>query len=165
MKTTAEHDGFAGYFNIDNGTGRFAAFICKAMKCAAPIFEQWFAALKDITPGVITIRNTGGTDHQSYDAVGLPGFQFIQDEMDYETRTHHSNMDVYDRIQQQTWSRWPWWKPPSSTTPPRAPTNSRAKNSPHPNQQAAAAEATKWGSQSCLQPPFSAARRARGAVY
>ncbi len=65
-----------------------------------PIFEQWFAALKDLTPGVITIRNTGGTDHQSYDAVGLPGFQFIQDPMDYDTRTHHSNMDVYDRIQQ-----------------------------------------------------------------
>ncbi len=64
-----------------------------------PIFEQWFAALKDLTPGVITIRNTGGTDHQSYDAVGLPGFQFIQDPMDYDTRTHHSNMDVYDRIQ------------------------------------------------------------------
>ena len=65
-----------------------------------PIFEQWFAALKDLTPGVITIRNTGGTDHQSFDAVGLPGFQFIQDPMDYDTRTHHSNMDVYDRIQQ-----------------------------------------------------------------
>jgi hypothetical protein len=65
-----------------------------------PIFEQWFAALKDLTPGVITARNTGGTDHQSYDAVGLPGFQFIQDPMDYDTRTHHSNMDVYDRIQQ-----------------------------------------------------------------
>ena len=48
---------------------------------------------------MITIRNTGGTDHQSYDAVGLPGFQFIQDPMDYDTRTHHSNMDVYDRIQ------------------------------------------------------------------
>ncbi len=65
-----------------------------------PIFEQWFAALKDMTPGAITIRNTGGTDHQSYDRVGLPGFQFIQDPMDYDTRTHHSNMDVYDRIQQ-----------------------------------------------------------------
>ena len=67
---------------------------------ARPIFEQWFAALKDLTPGAITIRNTGGTDHQSFDRVGLPGFQFIQDPMDYDTRTHHSNMDVYDRIQQ-----------------------------------------------------------------
>jgi hypothetical protein len=65
-----------------------------------PVFEAWFAALKDMTEGVVTIRNTGGTDHQSFDAVGLPGFQFIQDPMDYDTRTHHSNMDVYDRIQQ-----------------------------------------------------------------
>ena len=100
MKPTAEHDGFAGYFNIDNGTGRIRGIYLQGNEMVRPIFEQWFAALKDITPGVITIRNTGGTDHQSYDAVGLPGFQFIQDEMDYETRTHHSNMDVYDRIQQ-----------------------------------------------------------------
>jgi hypothetical protein len=65
-----------------------------------PIFEQWFAAIKDLTPGIITIRNTGGTDHLSFDAVGLPGFQFIQDPMDYESRTHHTNMDTYERIQQ-----------------------------------------------------------------
>ena len=64
-----------------------------------PVFEQWFAPLKDLTTGVITIRNTGGTDHLSFVAVGLPGFQFVQDPMDYDTRTHHSNMDVYDRIQ------------------------------------------------------------------
>jgi carboxypeptidase Q len=100
MKTTAEHDGFAGYFNIDNGTGRVRGIYLQGNEMVRPIFEQWFAALKDVTPGVITVRNTGGTDHQSYDAVGLPGFQFIQDPMDYETRTHHSNMDVYDRIQQ-----------------------------------------------------------------
>lgn len=101
MKTTPEHDGFAGYFNIDNGTGRIRGIYLQENEMCRPIFEQWFAALKDITPGVITIRNTGGTDHQSFDRVGLPGFQFIQDPMDYETRTHHSNMDVYDRIQQQ----------------------------------------------------------------
>jgi carboxypeptidase Q len=101
MKTTAEHDGFAGYFNIDNGTGRIRGIYLQGNEMVRPIFEQWFAALKDITPGVITIRNTGGTDHQSFDAVGLPGFQYIQDEMDYDTRTHHSNMDTYDRIQQQ----------------------------------------------------------------
>jgi carboxypeptidase Q len=100
MKTTAEHDGFAGYFNIDNGTGRIRGIYLQDNEMVRPIFEQWFAALKDLTPGVITIRNTGGTDHQSYDRVGLPGFQFIQDPMDYDTRTHHSNMDVYDRIQQ-----------------------------------------------------------------
>jgi hypothetical protein len=100
MKTTAEHDKFAGYFNVDNGTGRIRGIYLQQNEMCRPIFEQWFAALKDLTPGVITIRDTGGTDHQSFDRVGLPGFQFIQDPMDYETRTHHSNMDVYDRIQQ-----------------------------------------------------------------
>lgn len=100
MKTTSEHEGFAGYFNIDNGTGRIRGVYLQGNEMVRPIFEQWFAALKDLTPGTITIRNTGGTDHLSYDAVGLPGFQFIQDPMDYDTRTHHSNMDVYDRIQQ-----------------------------------------------------------------
>ena len=66
---------------------------------ARPIFEAWLAPFKDLGANTVTIRNTGGTDHQSFDAVGLPGFQFIQDPMDYSTRTHHSNMDVYDRIQ------------------------------------------------------------------
>lgn len=99
MKPTAEHDGFAGYFNIDNGTGRIRGIYLQGNEMVRPIFEQWFAAVKDLTEGTITIRNTGGTDHQSFDAVGLPGFQFIQDPMDYETRTHHTNMDTYDRLQ------------------------------------------------------------------
>jgi len=100
MKTTAEHDRLSGYFNIDNGTGRIRGVYLQGNEMMRPVFEAWFAALKDMTEGVVTIRNTGGTDHQSFDAVGLPGFQFIQDPMDYETRSHHSNMDVYDRIQQ-----------------------------------------------------------------
>ena len=100
MKPTAEHDRLSGYFNIDNGTGRIRGVYLQGNEMMRPIFEAWFAALKDMTEGVVTIRNTGGTDHQSFDAVGLPGFQFIQDPMDYDTRTHHSNMDVYDRIQQ-----------------------------------------------------------------
>jgi carboxypeptidase Q len=101
MKPTAEHAKLSGYFNIDNGTGRIRGVYLQGNEMMRPIFEQWFAAVKDITPGTITVRNTGGTDHQSFDAVGLPGFQFIQDPMDYDTRTHHSNMDTYDRIQQQ----------------------------------------------------------------
>jgi Zn-dependent M28 family amino/carboxypeptidase len=100
MKPTTEHDGFAGYFNIDNGTGKIRGIYLQGNEMVRPVFEQWFAALKDLTEGTITIRNTGGTDHQSFDRVGLPGFQFIQDPMDYDTRTHHSNMDVYDRAQQ-----------------------------------------------------------------
>src|SRR5262249_31709215 len=94
-----EHGNFSSYFNIDNGTGRIRGIYLQRNEMARPIFEAWFAALKDLTPGIITVRNTGGTDHQSFDGVGLPGFQFVQDPMDYDTRTHHSNMDVYDRIQ------------------------------------------------------------------
>jgi len=101
MKPTAEHEKLSGYFNIDNGTGRIRGIYLQGNEMVRPIFESWFAALKDLTPGAVAIRNTGGTDHQSFDAVGLPGFQFIQDPMDYGTRTHHSNMDVYDRIQRE----------------------------------------------------------------
>lgn len=99
MKTTSEHANFSGYFNIDNGTGRIRGVYLQGNEMMRPIFEAWFAPFKDLTPGTITARNTGGTDHQTFDAVGLPGFQFIQDPMDYNTRTHHSNMDTYDRIQ------------------------------------------------------------------
>ena len=100
MKLKPEHAGLAGYFNIDNGTGKIRGIYLQGNEAERPIFEQWFAAVKDLTPGTITIRNTGGTDHQSFDAVGLPGFQFIQDPLDYDSRTHHSNADTYDRVQQ-----------------------------------------------------------------
>jgi hypothetical protein len=99
MKPTAEHENFAGYFNIDNGTGKIRGVYLQGNDMMRPIFEEWFKPFKDMTDGVITIRNTGGTDHLSFDAVGLPGFQFIQDPVDYESRTHHTNMDTYDRIQ------------------------------------------------------------------
>ncbi|MGC1302180.1 MAG: hypothetical protein WA840_07385, partial [Caulobacteraceae bacterium] len=66
----------------------------------APIFRQWLAPLSDLNASTISYQNTGGTDHLSFDAVGLPGFQFIQDPMDYETRTHHSDMDTFDRLHQ-----------------------------------------------------------------
>ena len=100
MKLKPEHAGLAGYFNIDNGAGKIRGIYLQGNEMERPIFEQWFAAIKDLTPGAVTIRNTGGTDHQSFDAVGLPGFQFIQDPLDYDSRTHHSNADVYDRVQQ-----------------------------------------------------------------
>jgi carboxypeptidase Q len=100
MKLKPEHAGLAGYFNIDNGAGKIRGIYLQGNEMARPIFEQWFAAIKDLAPGAVTIRNTGGTDHQSFDAVGLPGFQFIQDPLDYDTRTHHSSADVYDRVQQ-----------------------------------------------------------------
>lgn len=101
MKPTSEHEHFAGYFNIDNGSGKIRGVYLQNNDAMRPIFERWFAPFKDLGAGTIVIRNTGGTDHLSFDAVGLPGFQFIQDPLDYGTRTHHSNMDVYDRIQAQ----------------------------------------------------------------
>jgi len=99
MKVTAEHAKLSGYFNYDNGTGKIRGVYLQGNDMMRPIFESWLVPFKDLGANAISIRNTGGTDHLSYDAVGLPGFQFIQDPMDYETRTHHSDMDVYDRIQ------------------------------------------------------------------
>lgn len=99
MKLTSQQAKLAGYFNVDNGSGKIRGIYLQGNDMMRPIFEQWFAPLKDLTEGVISIRNTGGTDHLSFDAVGLPGFQFIQDPLEYSSRTHHSNMDVYDRVQ------------------------------------------------------------------
>jgi hypothetical protein len=94
-----EHARLSGYFNIDNGGGKIRGVYLQGNDMMRPIFESWLAPFKDLGVTTITIRNTGGTDHQAFDEVGLPGFQFIQDPLDYSTRTHHSNMDVYDRIQ------------------------------------------------------------------
>ncbi len=99
MKLAAEHSKLAGYFNYDNGTGKIRGIYLQGNDMARPIFEAWLQPLHDLGASVVSIRNTGGTDHQSFDAVGLPGFQFIQDPIEYETRTHHSNMDLYDHIQ------------------------------------------------------------------
>ncbi len=87
------------YFNVDNGTGRIRGVYLQENEAVAPIFEEWMKPFKDLGMSTLTMRNTGGTDHLSFDAVGIPGFQFIQDPIEYESRTHHSNMDVYDRLQ------------------------------------------------------------------
>jgi carboxypeptidase Q len=89
----------SGYFNVDNGTGKIRGIYLQENEAVLPIFEAWMRPFKDLDMTTITMRNTGGTDHQSFDAVGIPGFQFIQDPVEYESRTHHSNMDVYDRLQ------------------------------------------------------------------
>ncbi|HEY6951606.1 MAG TPA: M20/M25/M40 family metallo-hydrolase [Bacteroidota bacterium] len=99
ITTLPEHEKFDVYFNHDNGSGRLRGVYLQGNEDARPIFRAWLAAFGDPTAQTITISNTGGTDHLSYDAVGLPGFQFIQDPIEYETRTHHSNMDVFDRVQ------------------------------------------------------------------
>ena len=89
----------SAYFNVDNGTGKIRGIYTQGNSAVDTIFQQWIAPLRDLGVTTITNRNTGGTDHLSFDAVGIPGFQFIQDPMDYETRTHHSNMDTYERLQ------------------------------------------------------------------
>jgi carboxypeptidase Q len=99
MKLKPEHARFAGYFNVDNGTGAIRGVYLQGNEAVAPIFKAWMEPFKNLGMNTLTIRNTGGTDHQSFDAVGLPGFQFIQDAIEYNARTHHSNMDVVDRIQ------------------------------------------------------------------
>ncbi len=89
----------SAYFNVDNGTGRIRGIYTQGNTAVDSIFAQWMAPLKDLGVTTISNRDTGGTDHLSFDAVGIPGFQFIQDPMDYGTRTHHSNMDTYERLQ------------------------------------------------------------------
>lgn len=99
MKLKPEHAKLAGYFNVDNGSGKIRGVYLQGNDAMRPVFEAWLKPFQDLGAGTISIRNTGGTDHQSFDAVGLPGFQFVQDELEYNARTHHSNMDVYDRVQ------------------------------------------------------------------
>jgi hypothetical protein len=99
MKTTAAYDKFSAYFNIDNGGGKIRGVYLQGNEAARPVWETLLSPFKDLGVTTITIRNTGGTDHQSFDGVGLPGFQFIQDTLEYNSRTHHSNMDTYERLQ------------------------------------------------------------------
>lgn len=93
-----EYDKFSTYFNIDNGTGKIRGIYLQGNEKESDIFRQWFEPFKDLGATTVTISNTGGTDHQSFDGVGLPGFQFIQDPIEYDTRTHHTNMDTYDHL-------------------------------------------------------------------
>ena len=94
-----EHAKLAAYFNLDNGTGKIRGVYAQENVSVVPIFQAWLEPLKDLGATAVTLNNTSGTDHLSFDAVGLPGFQFIQDEIEYDTRTHHTNMDVYERLQ------------------------------------------------------------------
>jgi hypothetical protein len=100
-KPNEAHQKFAGYFNIDNGTGKVRGIYLQGNEACKPIFTKWLAPFNDLGATTVTISNTGGTDHQAFDAVGLPGFQFIQDPMEYDTRTHHSNMDVYEHLSEE----------------------------------------------------------------
>jgi len=94
-----DYEKFQAYFNLDNGTGKIRGVYLQGNEAVRPIFRRWLAPFREMGASTLTIANTSGTDHQAFDAIGLPGFQFIQDEIEYSTRTHHSNQDVYDRIQ------------------------------------------------------------------
>ena len=103
-----EYEKLSGYFNLDNGTGKIRGVYLQGNEGVRALFRQWLMPFRDRpedktapvwAASTLSIANTGGTDHLSFDAIGLPGFQFIQDEIEYDTRTHHSNQDVFDRIQ------------------------------------------------------------------
>jgi hypothetical protein len=98
-KSNAEGDKVAAYFNVDNGTGKIRGIYLQGNDACRPIFSKWFEPFHDLGAKTVTIRNTGGTDHLAFTGVGIPGFQFIQDEIEYNTRTHHTNMDSYDHLQ------------------------------------------------------------------
>ena len=99
LELKPDHAKLAGYFNIDNGTGALRGVYLQGNNAVAPIFRDWMEPFRSLGMTTLTIRNTGGTDHLSFDAVGLPGFQFIQDEVEYGTMTHHTNLDSYERLQ------------------------------------------------------------------
>jgi hypothetical protein len=94
-----EQQKISAYFNVDNGSGKIRGIYLQENTAIAGVFAQWMKPLEDLGVTTITMRNTGGTDHEAFDSVGVPGFQFIQDMLDYGSRTHHSNMDTYERLQ------------------------------------------------------------------
>jgi carboxypeptidase Q len=94
-----DYEKFSAYFNLDNGTGKIRGVYLQGNEQVRPLFRRWLIPFREMGASTLSISNTGGTDHLSFDTIGLPGFQFIQDEIEYSTRTHHSNQDVFDRIQ------------------------------------------------------------------
>jgi carboxypeptidase Q len=98
MQLKPEHEKLAAYFNQDNGGGAYRGVYLQGNEAVAPIFAAWMKPFHNLGMTTLTIRPTGGTDHLAFDGVGLPGFQFVQDPMEYGTRTHHTNLDLYDRV-------------------------------------------------------------------
>jgi hypothetical protein len=94
-----DYDKLSAYFNLDNGAGRIRGVYLQGNEALRPLFRRWLEPFRDLAAETISASNTSGTDHLSFDAIGLPGFQFIQDPLDYGSRTHHTNEDVLDRIQ------------------------------------------------------------------
>jgi hypothetical protein len=95
----AEYDKLSVYFNLDNGAGKIRGIYMEANEAVRPIFAKWFEPFNSLGAGTLTLARTGSTDHVAFNNIGLPGFQFIQDPLEYGTLSHHSNQDVFDRIQ------------------------------------------------------------------
>ena len=100
MALKPEHAKLAGYFNLDNGTGKIRGVFLQGNEAVRPIFEQWLKPFASLGATALAVQRVGGTDHLDFDHVGLPAFQFVQDPIDYETRTHHTNQDVLESIQE-----------------------------------------------------------------
>ena len=99
LVTKPEYEKFSAYYNLDNGTGRIRGVYMQGNEGVRPYFRRWLAPFADLGAQTLTLANTGSTDHVPFDQIGLPGFQFIQDAVEYNTRTHHSTQDTYERIQ------------------------------------------------------------------
>jgi carboxypeptidase Q len=99
LERKPDYEKLSAYYNLDNGTGKIRGVYAQGNDAVRPIFREWLTPFKEMGASTVTISDTGSTDHVSFDAIGLPGFQFIQDTVEYDTRTHHSNQDVYDRAQ------------------------------------------------------------------
>jgi Zn-dependent M28 family amino/carboxypeptidase len=96
-----DHANLDAYFNTDNGGGRFLGICAEGNAITAAIFQQWAAPIRDLGFTTVSLRNSGSTDHVPFVEVGLPGFQFIQDPRDYESRSAHTNQDTYERLSEQ----------------------------------------------------------------
>jgi len=99
MQTKPAHDKLAAYFNLDNGTGKIRGIWMQGNLALRPIFAQWIAPLEELGVTILGPRAVSSTDHDAFESVGLPGFQFVQERLEYNSRTHHSNMDFVDRVQ------------------------------------------------------------------
>jgi len=97
--TKPDHAKVAAYYNLDNGTGKIRGIWSQGNLGAMALFHEWIESVRDLGVNIVGPRAVGATDHASFDAVGIPGFQFIQERLEYNSRTHHSNMDFFDRVQ------------------------------------------------------------------
>jgi Zn-dependent M28 family amino/carboxypeptidase len=101
IQVKPEHAKLSAYFNLDNGSGKIRGIYTEESSAVVPLFEAWLRPLRDLGADTVSMRHTGATDHVPFDGVGLPAFQFIQDELDYMTMTHHTNMDTYDHLERE----------------------------------------------------------------